>query len=567
MKLRKVPFEIDWELFESAVLPEFSGELPAGGSGKKVFFPENGTVNLFDYFVSPPDKAQRTYLAGEFSAAEAQQILIGFGAEWNWKFFFNGELILDAMDTGNQQMPYAEDNHLVLLDCRKGKNQLLFELYGTGFRHKGKGGGMDMAFAVYETPEKLALRYRPLVSFPDASAGAVSIIFTGTRASAAAVDFRKAGETSWQRVYDNLGGQINVTKSTHHIRLEYLEPDTVYEYKAVLIDRFRSLREEICDEMKTFRTAPVESKNFSFSFTADLQWISYRKKFMEGLLGKDKPAEMDFCVFGGDLLWTSNFDLQFMEQFIEPYLDITQDKLPLVLVRGNHEIYGNESFRYFDGFSAPYPGREGYYLFRWGEVCFIVLDFCDDTGNLPAPSTRYLHDFEPYITAEARWLKEAVKLECCQSAKYRIVLAHGAPLGDTQHYMPSHAWQVIDPVFSGSDPAVKIHLYLGGHVHRPFRSVPLKNECFCLCDPDTLPQGKFNRCGEKYNFPVALVGGPTDYTPENMLYTSLNVNVSAEKLTVRAFDYFQQEFDRFSITPDGEVHNEFNRDDFKFYNY
>ena len=123
MKLRKVPFEIDWELFESAVLPEFSGELPAGGSGKKVFFPENGTVNLFDYFVSPPDKAQRTYLAGEFSAAEAQQILIGFGAEWNWKFFFNGELILDAMDTGNQQMPYAEDNHLVLLDCRKGKNQ------------------------------------------------------------------------------------------------------------------------------------------------------------------------------------------------------------------------------------------------------------------------------------------------------------------------------------------------------------------------------------------------------------------------------------------------------------
>jgi hypothetical protein len=564
--MRKIPVEIEWKLFESAELPEFSGELPAD-IGKKISLPESGTVNLFDYFVFPPDKPQRTYLAGEFFCAENEQILIGFGAEWNWKFFFNGTLILDAMETGNQQMPYAEDNHLVLLDCRKGINQLVFELYGTTFRHKGKGGGMDIAFAVYETPEKLALRYRPLVSFPDAASGAVSIIFSGTRASAAAVDFRKAGDTAWQRVYDNLGGQINVNKSTHQIRLEFLEADTLYEYKAVLIDRFRLLREEICDEVKTFRTAPVENKDFSFSFTADLQWIGYRRKFMEGLLGKNKPAKMDFCVFGGDLLWTSNFDLQFMEQFIEPYLDITEDKLPLVLVRGNHEIYGNESFRYFDGFSAPYPGREGYYLFRWGEVCFIVLDFCDDTGNLPAPSTRYLHDFEPYIAAEARWLKEAVKLECCQSAKYRIVLAHGAPLGDTQKYMPSHAWQVIDPVFGGSDPAVKIHLYLGGHVHRPFRSVPLKNECFCLCDPNTLPQGKFNRCGEKYNFPVVLVGGPTDFTPENMLYTSLNVNVTSEKLTVRAFDYFQQEFDRFSITPDGSVTNEYNRDDFKFYNY
>ena len=307
--MRKIPVEIEWKLFESAELPEFSGELPAD-IGKKISLPENGTVNLFDYFVFPPDKPQRTYLAGEFFCAENEQILIGFGAEWNWKFFFNGTLILDAMETGNQQMPYAEDNHLVLLDCRKGINQFVFELYGTTFRHKGKGGGMDIAFAVYETPEKLALRYRPLVSFPDAAAGAVSIIFSGTRASAAAVDFRKAGDTAWQRVYDNLGGQINVNKSTHQIRLGSLEADTLYEYKAVLIDRFRLLREEICDEVKTFRTAPVENKDFSFSFTADLQWIGFRRKFMEGLLGKNKPAKMDFCVFGGDLLWTSNFDLQ-----------------------------------------------------------------------------------------------------------------------------------------------------------------------------------------------------------------------------------------------------------------
>ena len=565
--MRKIPFEIDWRLLEAADLPEISSELSVNGKWKKISFPSSGPVNLFDYFVSPPEKMQRTYLAGEFFAEEAGEILIGFGAEWNWKFFFNGTLILDAMQTGNQQMPYAEDNHLLLLDCRKGKNQFAFELYGTGFRNKGVGGGMDMAFAVYETPEKLALRYRPLVSFPDSATNAVSVIFTGTRASAAAVDFRRAGENSWHRVYDNLGGQINVTKAVHHIRLEGLGSDTLYEYKAVLIDRYRSLREEICDEVKTFRTAPAESKDFSFSFTADLQWVGYRQKFMEGLYGKDDSLKTDFAVFGGDLLWTSDFDLQFMEQFIEPYLTLTEDKLPLVLVRGNHEIYGNDSFRYFEGFSAPNCGREGYYLFRWGDVCFIVLDFCDDTGNLPAPSTRYLHDFEPYIAAEARWLKEAVKLECCQSAKYRIVLAHGAPLGDAQQYMPSHAWQVMDGVFSGSDPAVKIHLYLGGHIHRPFRSIPLKNECFSTVDPNTLAQGKLNSCGEKYGFPVVLVGGPTDFTPENMLYTSLNVNVTSEKITVRALDYFQQEFDRFSITPDGTVSNEYNRDDFKFYTY
>ena len=192
--MRKRPLEVNWHLFESENLPEITGELSvddfgkitAGNmdlTGKKITFPESGAVNLYNYFVSPPPKAQRTYLVGEFTAAEAGEILVGFGAEWQWKFFFNGKLILDAMSTGNQQMPFAETNHQILLDCRKGRNQFLFELYGVGFHPHELGNGMEMAFAVFETPEKLQLRYRPLISFPDASTGAVSVIFSGSRKS------------------------------------------------------------------------------------------------------------------------------------------------------------------------------------------------------------------------------------------------------------------------------------------------------------------------------------------------------------------------------------------------
>ena len=79
--------------------------------------------------------------------------------------------------------------------------------------------------------------------------------------------------------------------------------------------------------------------------------------------------------------------------------------------------------------------------------------------------------------------------------------------------------------------------------------------------------GADHRCGEKYAFPVVLVGGPTDSTPENMCYTSLNINVASDKLTVRAFDYFQKEFDRFTVTPEGKIENEYNREDFKYYSY
>ena len=177
------------------------------------------------------------------------------------------------------------------------------------------------------------------------------------------------------------------------------------------------------------------------------------------------------------------------------------------MVRGNHEIYGKESNTYFDYFTPPGEGREGYYMFRWGEVCFFVLDFCDDDGWLPPPSTRQFHDFAPYIAAEARWLKKAVQLDMCKTAKYRIVLAHAVPVGDPESYMPGHVRQVIDPLFSGQDPAAKIHLWLGGQVHRPFRSVPFTNSCYSMVAPAALHL-PHPLVGIKYGVTVFITGGP-----------------------------------------------------------
>ena len=570
--------KISWHLFPAENLPETTGTLPLDGTGKVVFsgrtitgkeitLPNTSPVNLYDHFAVKPRSPQRTFLTGDFEAQEGEEIFIGFGADWNWKLFFNGKLLLDATECGNQQFPIAADNHLLLLECIKGKNQLLFELFGTGYRHDGTGGGMDMAFAEYEVPEKLSLRYRPLISFPDAASGAVSVIFTGSRASAAAVDFRKKGESVWQRAYDSSGGQICCHKAVHHIRIEGLEADTEYEYSAILLDHYKLMQETVRDEIKIFRTAADGKKEFSFTFTADLQLVEGRKEFLRGAAGENAPAKADFFAFGGDLMWTTDFDLQVMEQFIEPYLDLTRSRLPLVMVRGNHEIYGKESFRYFEGFSAPYPGKEGYYLFRWGEVCFIVLDFCDDAPAMKAPSTRHLHDFEPYIAAEARWLKNAVRSECCQSAAYRIILAHGTPLGDAEKYMPAHVRKVIDPLFAGSDPEVKIHLYLAGHVHRPFRSIPLSNSCYSVLDPAAFPGAPLPRTGENYSFPVVLTGGPSAKTGKHMQCTSVNIRVTPEKLTVREFDSFHREFDAFSVTPAGEITEIYHSDEFKRYEY
>jgi hypothetical protein len=214
----------------------------------------------------------------------------------------------------------------------------------------------------------------------------------------------------------------------------------------------------------------------------------------------------------------------------------------------------------------PEPGRDGYGMFRVGEVCFIVLDFCDDAPNIPQPSTRCFHDFEPYISHQSKWLKRMVKTPAFREAKFRIVLAHGTPVGDSKEYLPGHVRQVIDPVFGGKEPAEKIHLYLGGHIHRPFRSIPNKAACYSVCDPRQLPV-PHPVIGEEYAFPVVIMGGPSKITQEIFHATCIKVDVSESRIDVSSFDINNQEFDCFSIDEDGRIFAEKRRDDFKYFEY
>ena len=206
-------------------------------------------------------------------------------------------------------------------------------------------------------------------------------------------------------------------------------------------------------------------------------------------------------------------------------------------------------------------------MFRWGDVCFLVLDFCDDHPRQDPPSTRQYHDFEPYLAAEAKWLKNAINLPMCRDAKYRIVLAHGIPVGDGREYMPNHVRQVIDPVLKGENPHLKIHLWLGGHVHRPFRSIPLKNACYSMLKPEDFLGGSLPPLGVNYNFPVVITGGPTGKLGDNMQFTSIDVEVSEKCLTVHSRDRYQNEFDCVTITPEGVITEVKRNEEFCYYEY
>ena len=542
-----------WHYFSAPDIPEdvFLPEnnilaLPDGRTitGVPFDFPESGIVDMYDIISPRPAGWEKTVLTAEFTAEDSGRMFAGVAADWAWLLRVNGEIIRDARTTGNSEIPVRTDNHFADFPYRKGKNIVTLEVRG--------GNTMCVAFKLMERKPEPDFIYPPFVSYPDSASSGMSVIFKANRICPAAVDFRKVNESSWQRVYDNLGGQIRRDRDVHHIRLVGLEPDCRYEYRAVLFDDDLEFK-EYDGKIYSFRTAPAKGE-FTFLATADLQSESDRVPYLKTFFA-EHGKNVDFFAFLGDLLWATDFNYSFMERFILPLREITGNTMPLLMVRGNHEIYGKDSNRFFDYFTPPVRGREGYFMFRYGEVCFIVLDFCDDAPRMAPPSTRQWHDFEPYIAAEAKWLKEAVKHPDCQTAKYRIVLAHGVPLGDVQQYMPGHVRQVIDPVFGGKDPAVKIHLWLGGHIHRPFRSVPGENACY-----SALPPAEFSephpKLGENYTFPVIITGGPNGKLGGNMQFTGMKIHVTPEKITVCSFDREQTEFDRVEISPSGEILHE-----------
>ena len=522
---------------------------------QKFVYPRQGKIDLYKVLKQRPKVLERTVVTSDFEVEKAQKIVLGLGVDWKCRLYCNGRKVFDSMICGNDAIPPSNNDHYVQLDLKSGRNQLIWEVFGGSYEF--------WLCAKLKNIPVLEVLYQPWVMTPDSAENAVSIVFALNRPAPCGVDFRVRGEKQWKRIYNNLGGQIRRDLSVHSIRLTDLEPDKVYEYKLVVMDETRNFA-LIPQKIYTFRSAPaMDKKQFSFLASSDIQFPAPRRQaLLKKLFDFPEAQQCDFFAFIGDVDWNSNFNQTIVEEFVNYYCDAAGRDKPLVMVRGNHEYYGRDAGKYFDYFPAPEPGREGYYMFRYGETCFLVLDFGDDAPGEAAPGTRFLNDLEPYFAAEAKWLRQAVKMDMFRTARYRIVLAHATPLGYGYGFMPDNVRKLIDPLFAGKTPEYRIHLWIGGHVHRPFRSVPGQNRCFWpLNRKNQPPVIKHPAIGEKYQFPVLIMGGPNSSMPENLQFTNMLVNVNSNALEVIHRDVNNQVFDHISITPDGKV-QEIMRKDF-----
>ena len=524
---------------------------------QKFTLPENSSVDLYKVITPRPKVLERAILTADFCAEKAGSAVLGIGVDWKFKLYINGKAVYDTCKYGNGEDVVSVNNHLVEFQYKKGANQIAVE--GFGGNHT-----FDIAVGLSDRL-RAALKYAPWVSSP-APDGA-TITFAAIQPTPAGVEYRLQGEKSWKRVYNNLGGMIRRDKAAHSIRLENLLPDKTYEYRVVLIDELQRYKEFALPEVYTFKTLPAAGikRPFRILLTSDLQVTAEkRKEFMQRILQSPEAKGIEFFGLLGDVVGVSNFDKSIIEEFVNPFRELSGNKIPLVMVRGNHEMYGKEAHRYFEYFPAPHAADKAYYMFRCGDVCFLVLDCGDNGARNPKYAIRALWDIEPYMELQKKWLAQAVKSDAFRNAKFRVVLAHGAPLGAKGQYLSEKLRKVIDPLFASQDPEYKIHLWLSGHIHRAFRNIPGTDQCRTVYPVAKFSgEGKHPKIGKNYMFTVIAMGGAFRSLPYEMQLTSLLVDFCDSFIDVKHRDRNGKVFDHIRITPDGSVQELYSADFFK----
>lgn len=269
------------------------------------------------------------------------------------------------------------------------------------------------------------------------------------------------------RYYQTVAGRKLADRTLHAVRIKGLKPGTDYCYRIFSQEvtawpqRGKASYGRVAAS-DVFRRKPYPFRTFPDS-GADCSFIVFndihgRADYMAELCKKIDFSELEFVVFNGDMSSSVESEEQLFADYVDTSAALFASGTPILFNRGNHETRGVWSDRLIDCF--PTRSGEFYGIYRYGDVCLLVLDCGEDK---PDSDVEYygLADYDAYRVEECEWLKRAVQSEEFLSASARIVLLHVPPTTGTWHGN-LHLNELFMPVLNEAG----IDLMLCGHEHR-----------------------------------------------------------------------------------------------------
>ncbi len=295
------------------------------------------------------------------------------------------------------------------------------------------------------------------------TADGVSIVWVTDSECHSQVEFGTSADLG--RVAENDRHGLLPIGTLHAVRLTGLTPGETCWYRVVstMVVKMKAYWPEkglsVESPVYQFTVPDPGQSEVSFSFLADTQHGDLPR------IGANLDAVdwngLDFFVHGGDAFGSLESEEQLLEKLIHPVLERLGHGIPLVFVRGNHEMRGSFARHLHD--YVPAPEGEFYYAFDAGPAHFLVLDTGedkDDDTNVYAGLNRT----EPYREKEFAWFEEHARIdERFSEAPFRIILMHA----------PRWGWVDGDnDRWTGLANRTGIDLVLAGHNHRYSWSPP-----------------------------------------------------------------------------------------------
>ncbi len=226
-----------------------------------------------------------------------------------------------------------------------------------------------------------------------------------------------------QKVASMVDGQIIAGNTIHRIRLTNIEEGQIYYYRVVS-------REMIINEPYRKEFGPAIRSDL-YHFCVPTAQSDYRAIVFNDLHRRNKTTEClakllesepyHLALFNGDCIDDPQNEDDVVHFLEHAARVVGKGCVPLIFIRGNHEIRGAHSIFLRD--IIEYSTPQSYGGFNWGSTRFVVLDCGEDK---PDDHWVYygLNDFTAFRQDQVDYLREELRSAPFLKAEERILIHH-----------------------------------------------------------------------------------------------------------------------------------------------
>lgn len=346
--------------------------------------------------------------------------------------------------------------------------------YIAAYRPQGPAQAVRASFRVLKEPQ--ASDHRPLLAslelkvpaarlmtmkpyLQDPRPDAMTVMFQTNAVCHAWVEYG-TDSLNTQRARTMIDGQEVCYDIENAIHLTGLTPGQRYYYRVCLVGLTHKesyntyFGDTLCTPFYSFRTPDPAASDFTAVIFNDLH---ENNQVYKALLKQLDGISPDFVVFNGDCLPEPS-DREHAIEMIHNLADpINGAEVPVIFVRGNHEI------RNF--YSAGMHSLVGHFndktygAFTWADTRFVILDLGEDKPD-DTPVYADLNDFTSLRFDQKAFLQEEFRSKAFRKAGRRVLISHIPIFVNDDKYQP--CVQLWGPLLAKQP----FDIYLCAHVHK-----------------------------------------------------------------------------------------------------